>query len=233
MAALRAGPRAARQRGRRAQRARRDGAAAADAHDRRAAAERVHPRRHRHPEAVRRAAAVQAVGARHHHEAHAQAAAARDRAVMTATVRYDVMCLVHSRVLSFGSDCEWVARRVFNSHEIGITICLEGAIRALELLRHVVCSRASTFGPARRATCATTTRDETEGGARPRGGGPAAARARSTRGGPRSEPDPLWALARGYLSLCRFFTAAVWCVPALRVPLVHSLINHFRQKRLM
>ena len=24
--------------------------------------------------------------------------------------------------------------------------------------------------------------------------------------------------------------AAVWCVPALRVPLVHSLINHFRQK---
>ena len=27
-----------------------------------------------------------------------------------------------------------------------------------------------------------------------------------------------------------FFTAAVWCVPALRVPLVHSLINHFRQK---
>ena len=34
----------------------------------------------------------------------------------------------------------------------------------------------------------------------------------------------------GHLSLCRFFTAAVWCVPALRVPLVHSLINHFRQK---
>lgn len=26
------------------------------------------------------------------------------------------------------------------------------------------------------------------------------------------------------------FTAAVWCVPALRVPLVHSLINHFRKK---
>ena len=25
------------------------------------------------------------------------------------------------------------------------------------------------------------------------------------------------------------FTAAVWCVPAVRVPLVHSLINHFRQ----
>ena len=37
--------------------------------------------------------------------------------------------------------------------------------------------------------------------------------------------------ARGYLSLCRFFTAAVWCVPALRVPLVHSLINHFRQNQ--
>ena len=35
--------------------------------------------------------------------------------------------------------------------------------------------------------------------------------------------------ARGYLSLCRFFTAAVWCVPALRVPLVH----HFRQKFLV
>ena len=27
-------------------------------------------------------------------------------------------------------------------------------------------------------------------------------------------------------------TAAVWCVPALRVPLVHSLINHFRQSSL-
>ena len=26
------------------------------------------------------------------------------------------------------------------------------------------------------------------------------------------------------------FTAAVWCAPAVRVPLVHSLINHFRQK---
>ena len=25
-------------------------------------------------------------------------------------------------------------------------------------------------------------------------------------------------------------TKAVWCVPALRVPLVHSLINHFRQR---
>ena len=45
-------------------------------------------------------------------------------------------------------------------------------------------------------------------------------------------PTPtLSPFARGYLSLCRFFTAAVWCVPALRVPLVHSLINHFRQKR--
>ena len=31
------------------------------------------------------------------------------------------------------------------------------------------------------------------------------------------------------LSLCRVFTAAMWCVPALRVPLVHSLINRFRQ----
>ena len=27
-------------------------------------------------------------------------------------------------------------------------------------------------------------------------------------------------------------TAAVWCVPALRVPLVHSLINHFRQRKI-
>ena len=45
-------------------------------------------------------------------------------------------------------------------------------------------------------------------------------------------PKPtLSPFARGYLSLCRFFTAAVWCVPALRVPLVHSLINHFRQKK--
>ena len=36
-------------------------------------------------------------------------------------------------------------------------------------------------------------------------------------------PKPtLSPFARGYLSLCRFFTAAVWCVPALRVPLVHS-----------
>ena len=47
-------------------------------------------------------------------------------------------------------------------------------------------------------------------------------------------PTPtLSPFARGYLSLCRFFTAAVWCVPALRVPLVHSLINHFRQNRQM
>ena len=40
-------------------------------------------------------------------------------------------------------------------------------------------------------------------------------------------PTPtLSPFARGYLSLCRFFTAAVWCVPALRVPLVHSLIKY-------
>jgi hypothetical protein len=40
-----------------------------------------------------------------------------------------------------------------------------------------------------------------------------------------------FALARPGTSLrVGFFTAAVWCVPALRVPLVHSLINHFRQK---
>ena len=42
---------------------------------------------------------------------------------------------------------------------------------------------------------------------------------------------------------CLAYTAAVncakklppcgdWCVPALRVPLVHSLINHFRQNSL-
>ena len=30
---------------------------------------------------------------------------------------------------------------------------------------------------------------------------------------------------------CTMKTEAVWCVPALRVPLVHSLINHFRQSR--
>ena len=47
-------------------------------------------------------------------------------------------------------------------------------------------------------------------------------------------PEPtLSPFTRGYLSLCRFFTAAVWCVPALRVPLVHSLINHFRQKTVL
>ena len=47
---------------------------------------------------------------------------------------------------------------------------------------------------------------------------------------PLALPTPtLSPFAPGYLSLCRFFTAAVWCVPALRVPLVHSLINHFRQ----
>ena len=33
----------------------------------------------------------------------------------------------------------------------------------------------------------------------------------------------------GYFFSVGFFTAAVWCVPALRVPLVHSQINHFRQ----
>ena len=32
-------------------------------------------------------------------------------------------------------------------------------------------------------------------------------------------------LHRGYLSLCRVFTAAVLCVPALRVPLVHSQVH--------
>ena len=43
-------------------------------------------------------------------------------------------------------------------------------------------------------------------------------------------PSPPSALLHAGISLCRFFTAAVWCAPALRVPLVHSLINHFRQK---
>jgi len=54
----------------------------------------------------------------------------------------------------------------------------------------------------------------------------------------RSDCEPLpkptlspFALARpGTFLRVGFFTAAVWCVPALRVPLVHSLINHFRQK---
>ena len=46
-------------------------------------------------------------------------------------------------------------------------------------------------------------------------------------------PKPtLSPFARGYLSLCRFFTAVVWRVPALRVPLVHSLINHFLAKNI-
>ena len=54
----------------------------------------------------------------------------------------------------------------------------------------------------------------------------------------RSDCEPLpkptlspFALARPGTSLRVgfFFTAAVWCVPALQVPLVHSLINHFRQ----
>ena len=56
----------------------------------------------------------------------------------------------------------------------------------------------------------------------------------------RSDCEPLpkptlspFALARPgtFLRVGFFFTAAVWCVPALRVPLVHSLINHFRQKK--
>ena len=42
-----------------------------------------------------------------------------------------------------------------------------------------------------------------------------------------------FALARpGTFLRVGFFTAAVWCVPALRVPLVHSLINHFRKNSL-
>ena len=45
-------------------------------------------------------------------------------------------------------------------------------------------------------------------------------------------PSPPSALLHAGTFLCvGFFTAAVWCVPALRVPLVHSLINHFRQTR--
>ena len=41
-----------------------------------------------------------------------------------------------------------------------------------------------------------------------------------------------FALARpGTFLRVGFFTAALWCVPALRVPLVHSLINHFRQNK--
>ena len=56
----------------------------------------------------------------------------------------------------------------------------------------------------------------------------------------RSDWEPLpkptlspFALARpGIFLRVGFFTAAVWCVPALRVPLVHSLINHFRQKKM-
>ena len=34
---------------------------------------------------------------------------------------------------------------------------------------------------------------------------------------------------KNFLSLCRSFTAAVSCVPALRVPFLHSVTNHFRQ----
>jgi len=55
----------------------------------------------------------------------------------------------------------------------------------------------------------------------------------------RSDCEPLpkptlspFALARpGTFLRVGFFTAAVWCVPALRVPLVHSLINHFLQNK--
>ena len=55
----------------------------------------------------------------------------------------------------------------------------------------------------------------------------------------RSDCEPLpkptlspFALARpGTFLRVGSFTAAVWCVPALRVPLVHSLINHFRNKK--
>ena len=39
-------------------------------------------------------------------------------------------------------------------------------------------------------------------------------------------PKPtLSPFARGYLSLCRFFTAAVWCVPALRLRVPFILCN--------
>ena len=50
---------------------------------------------------------------------------------------------------------------------------------------------------------------------------------------PKPTLSPSFALARpGTFLRVGFFTAAVWCVPALRVPLVHSLINHFRKKTL-
>ena len=58
------------------------GAAAAHADYRGAPAQRLHTGRHRYPQALRRAAALQAVGARHNHAAHAQAPAAGDRAVI-------------------------------------------------------------------------------------------------------------------------------------------------------
>ena len=49
---------------------------------------------------------------------------------------------------------------------------------------------------------------------------------------PKPTLSPSFALARpGTFLRVGFFTAAAWCVPALRVPLVHSLINHFRQKK--
>ena len=49
---------------------------------------------------------------------------------------------------------------------------------------------------------------------------------------PKPTLSPSFALARPgtFLRVGFFFTAAAWCVPALRVPLVHSLINHFRQR---
>ena len=47
-----------------------------------------------------------------------------------------------------------------------------------------------------------------------------------------TNPEPFCACAPGYLSPCRFFSLPPCggCVPALRVPLVHSLINHVRKK---
>ena len=45
-----------------------------------------------------------------------------------------------------------------------------------------------------------------------------------------SHPQAQPFCTRVLFSVSGFFTAAVWCVPALRVPLVDSLINHFRQK---
>ena len=50
-----------------------------------------------------------------------------------------------------------------------------------------------------------------------------------SRGQPSSFSPPSEGLDEGGPFSVSVFTAAVWCVPALRVPLVHSLINHFRQ----